>query len=449
MKTSIASKDESGQILVILTIGIVGLLGLLALAIDGGMIYADRRYDQNAADASSFAGGGAAAMRMENQQIYHTNFSCSSTEVQGVMSEAKLVAINRAQSNLFTIEPNINNQHGVEVNCHIPSNPFAPRYLDVYTMISSELQTAFAHLFYQGPVRNTVDATVRVVVGGDAGYGYALATLSDKCDEGLTFKGGGKGVDEDGISVHLKGAGAHSNSCITRSGKFKVISEKNATYFSNSGYKDSGNGWIKKDEGASTQNVSQLAAKIDRPNFDEIASFCADTNYSHPVNAPFEAYKELPPGTYTDIVVANNQTLVLKSGLYCIKDKLVMTTSSGTLIGEGVTIVLLDNAFLKINSGKTTLTATSDANKSYQNLLIYAVTGNNKTHNILGNAESYYQGSMLFPYATLEYGGSSGSAGNKVQVIANHIWLHGGGTLLMDYDSSAVWRFPSLVSLVK
>ena len=53
-------KTESGQILVILTVGIVMLLGFAALAIDGGMYYSDRRYDQNAADNAALAGAGAA-----------------------------------------------------------------------------------------------------------------------------------------------------------------------------------------------------------------------------------------------------------------------------------------------------------------------------------------------------------------------------------------------------
>ena len=70
------SRQESGQILVILTIGIVALLAVTALALDAGMIYSDRRYDQNAADASAFAGAGAAAMRMENLHMSRNNFSC-------------------------------------------------------------------------------------------------------------------------------------------------------------------------------------------------------------------------------------------------------------------------------------------------------------------------------------------------------------------------------------
>jgi hypothetical protein len=450
MNKTITHKEESGQILIILTVGIVALLGFLALAIDGGMIYADRRYDQNAADASSFAGGGAAAMSMENQQIYHTTFDCSSTDLQNVMNEAKLVAINRAQSNLFTIDSHIGNQHGVEIYCNVPTNPFAPRFLDVHTMISSELQTAFAHLFYQGPVRNTVDATVRVVVGGDAAFGNALATLSDRCDEGIRFSGGGNHTP----SVHIKGSGAHSNSCVTRDGSFKVVAEAGVTHFvSPNGYSGHGNtsqGWIRTSVSATTESVTPLAAKIPRPDFDEITAFCANTNYNYPdYSPPHPAYREINPGTYTNIVVPPNQKLLMKPGLYCIKGDFTFTRSTSELEGQGVTIVLLENASLKINSGKVTLIATSDEKSSYRNLLIYAVTSNTKTHSILGNAESYYQGTILLPYANFELGGESGTTGNKMQVIANHVWLHGGGTLLMDFDNTMVWNNPARVSLVK
>jgi hypothetical protein len=444
MKTIKSRSDESGQILLILTVGIVALVGIMALAIDGGMIYADRRFDQNAADASAFAGAGTLAMSLENQQVYHTNFSCSNSKVTDAIALAKDAAYNRAKSNYFTIDLNVDNQHGVEVYCHNSGGPFEPRYLDVYTMVSSELQTSFAHFFYKGPVRNTVDANVRVNLGVDAGYGYALASLSDKCDEGLLFKGGGS----EEISVNLVGSGAHSNSCVDRNGKFKVISDKKVTYAapqgSHSGYITNGSGWIKNKPADSAENIEHLNAKIPRPIFDEIVKECGDPKGSHTSK---EAYKELQPGTYGTIEVANKQHVVLLPGVYCITENLTMTPSEGKLEGSGVTIVMLEKGVIKINSGETILKATSDVTKPYRNLLIYAVSTNTSTHVILGNAESYYEGTILFPYGNLEFGGSSGSEGNKVQVVANHIWLHGGGTLLMNYDNSMVWRTPSLVSL--
>ena len=47
--------SESGQAIVLIGVAFVVLLGFAALAIDGSMIYSDRRYAQNAADSSSLS----------------------------------------------------------------------------------------------------------------------------------------------------------------------------------------------------------------------------------------------------------------------------------------------------------------------------------------------------------------------------------------------------------
>ncbi len=52
-------------VLVLLVLGVVVLFGFAALAVDGGMVYSDRRHAQMGSDASSLAGGGAAAVGRE------------------------------------------------------------------------------------------------------------------------------------------------------------------------------------------------------------------------------------------------------------------------------------------------------------------------------------------------------------------------------------------------
>jgi len=52
----VGANDETGQALVQVAIMLVVLLGFVALAIDVGMIYAERRHMQNAADAGALAG---------------------------------------------------------------------------------------------------------------------------------------------------------------------------------------------------------------------------------------------------------------------------------------------------------------------------------------------------------------------------------------------------------
>jgi Flp pilus assembly protein TadG len=61
--------SEKGQAIVFLVIGLVVFLGFVAMAIDGGMALADRRHVQNSADAGSLAGGGNAALSLEENDI--------------------------------------------------------------------------------------------------------------------------------------------------------------------------------------------------------------------------------------------------------------------------------------------------------------------------------------------------------------------------------------------
>ena len=103
MKTNRVS--EKGQALVFLVLGFVAFLGFVALAIDGGMAYSDHRNSQNATDAASLAGGGAAALVLDNNHVTWGNWSCTSNpDVFLAMAAAEAAAIDRAGSNQFTID---------------------------------------------------------------------------------------------------------------------------------------------------------------------------------------------------------------------------------------------------------------------------------------------------------------------------------------------------------
>jgi uncharacterized membrane protein len=54
-------KNEKGQAIVFLVIGLVVVRGFVALAIDGGLAFANRPEDQNRADGAALAGAGALA----------------------------------------------------------------------------------------------------------------------------------------------------------------------------------------------------------------------------------------------------------------------------------------------------------------------------------------------------------------------------------------------------
>jgi len=160
--------SERGQTTVLLALAFITLLGFAALAIDGGMVYANRRHMQNASDAASLAGGSAVAMYLENHYVVYSDWSCSEdrvirAQINGT-NGGEITAIRSAAVNDYSIDADISDMDGVDTDCiqGIDNGSWIERYIDVKTFITSDTPTAFAHFVYNGPLRNTVEAVTRV-----------------------------------------------------------------------------------------------------------------------------------------------------------------------------------------------------------------------------------------------------------------------------------------------
>jgi hypothetical protein len=471
MKTTNKQSKESGQILLILTVGIVALLGFLALAVDGGMIYADRRFDQNAADASSFAGAGAAAMQLENNNILYADFDCTGAflasgapnpahPLYGAINDAINAALARGASNNFTLQFPLADQHGVEILCSSPAT-FGPRYLAVRTVVSSTVRTAFAHLFYEGDVRNTVEAIVKVFPPYDVGYGYALATLSEDCKKELTFQGN--------ALIKLSGGGAHSNSGITRGGntKTEILDGGKATYNNSTcGYKDSGgagggSGYITPEP----KQESLLIPKVyleDPPTSINWATECPadyiDTSVgeNNPKRRSITNGGTIEPLRYKSIQVNAGETLNMKPGLYCVEEDFngvggtINTIADGSL-PEGVTVILLGGSVEIGGNVTVSMIASSEPLDRWYGLLFYSAKGNTSAHKLLGTGSSYFEGTLWFPdgHITLAGDGDETTYKYNTQVVADQITVTGNNFLNMTYDQSRMFRLSSLVNLDK
>ena len=88
--------SESGQAAVLLVLAMIVLLGFAALAVDGSMVYSDRRFAQSGADAASLAGAGAAASVVDTQPLYKSTWSTNATCTSGNVAAAATVARNEA-----------------------------------------------------------------------------------------------------------------------------------------------------------------------------------------------------------------------------------------------------------------------------------------------------------------------------------------------------------------
>ena len=204
--------QEKGQLIAILAIAMVALLGITALAVDGSMVYKDRRADQSTADSAALAGAGAAAQVLKDHMP--SEFYCGSSLGASASTAAANAAVSAASiDNEVLLINDLSTKNGVQVTC---GQDNFRRYLDVRVMVTTDTPTTFARLLSRNQLRTTVEATARVYPKQTLAYGNAIASLSKSC---------GKigGIDFGGSStVKINKGGIFSNSCIDAGGSTVV-----------------------------------------------------------------------------------------------------------------------------------------------------------------------------------------------------------------------------------
>jgi hypothetical protein len=447
--------SERGQAIILLAISLVVLLGFTALAIDGSMLYSDRRQLQTAADASVLAGAGAAGNYLAEANIIPSEWNCGLNIVQYAEGLAVNQAIAVAGINGSTISYGVG-ENTVRTQC----NDNGSKYIDVIVTITDDTKTSLAHFVYSGLTRNKVNAISRVIPGSVEAEGFAIATLDKTCDsakeKGVWFAGTGN----DKIEVYINGGGIHSNSCIVASG---LSTESRVTLID-------GIAWHQEDHpytgGSVVDPYPQETTKIITPYIPPPA--CVGTvNPAVSVENGTPIYK---PGIYSgtsNSIKVSSGSAILEPGLYCFKDGANFDVTSGELTGEGVTLYFTQNGGSFSTQGPAgqdgalvTLKApykpcdhpnywNENCDPAVHGLLIYYHDGNTNPIQIAGASGSVYEGTIYARDSQVTMGGTSGSIGLGVQVIANSVKIHGSASLNMWYDDSLLYRNPDKIRLEK
>jgi hypothetical protein len=430
-------QHENGQILVMLMIGMVALLGLTAMAVDGGMIYAERRFDQNVADAASYSGAGAAAMAMENSQITYRNFVCSApagsamaNKIKHVKAEAIQAAQIRAASNQFVIDDHLSNLHGVEITCGVEKpagSAFEDKYYDVKVMVTTSIRTAFVHMFYKGEVRNTVTSVARVRPRSDLAFGHAIVNLSADCKEDLEFSGNSNVIVHDG--------GIFSNGCMTSNGGINVTvkpASAGITYVNK--FTKNGSGLLNP---APQKTNSKLPEMVVEP---------PDCNHpSLKEGGKVSKGGVLEPGRYTEIKNTGKSQLVLKPGLYCLDGD--FSVQGGDVSGTDVTIYMRKGALTINGNGKVQLSAPiGETSPAMRGMLIVMPESNTSDHKLEGGSESWYVGAIFIPKGEIKIGGNSSiNPTFTTQIIAYKVKIHGTSDIEIFYDDLLTFQRPAFL----
>lgn len=437
---------EQGQILVLLILVFIGIIAFAALAMDGGMIFSDRRYSQNAADAASLTGATKAGEYFNSyvsgtgEPILNSNFTCDGAYIP----QAKNIALDEseasaAQNNFSIAKGDTSAESHVEVTC-VDNGSDAPpydKYLAVKVQITNQTTSNFAHLFYPGPLKGTVEAVTKLYPGQPFAGGNAIVSLSKECGEntgGMTFSGTGNS-DEKAV---ITGGGIHSNSCLEANG-LPDIEADNITFVFEK---------VDKCPECFSPTPSPKAEVLDVPAFDPPAECVGATGGSKLTGNKNDGVF-VGPGIYSEIAV-NNGYLDLNPGLYCITGNKGIKITGGDVHGDGVTFYVMKGG-ITIN-GATTVNLTSPPNDGItptSSFLFWMADDNHSAIAIEGNEESTYEGTIFGRWNTIDMGGNSDTWGASTQIIGYDVKVHGTGIITIDYKDSDKFNYPPNLDLYR
>lgn len=183
--------NESGQIIVILAVALVAILGITALAVDGSMIYQERRDDQSTADSTALSA----------VQTASTNATCATARTAAI-NQAILYA--SAQEGVALVNDSTS-PNRVEATCNADNTK-----LTVKVVVTSNTPTTFAKMVSRNQLQTRVESTSQVTFGSATfANGNGLWATGTTCDAngGIWLSGTSK--------IFIKGGGAYSASCIS------------------------------------------------------------------------------------------------------------------------------------------------------------------------------------------------------------------------------------------
>jgi hypothetical protein len=436
--------NENGQVIALLAVSMVVFLGFAALALDGGMIYADRRDAQNGADSASFAGGAAASTTMEALGVYYAIFDCSEfdtsgKEMQQVHSSILTAAIGRAGSNNYTIDSDISDDHGVVATCvdNVNMGAYVDKYIDINTIITRSSNTSLMHFVYSGQVEGTVDTVVRIRPRTPMAFGHAVVGLNDAAC------GGKNGVVLSGSSItNINGGGIYSNGCLNCNGGFDAT--VTGGFVNYAGETDCNAG---HDVSPAPQKTSSLPAS----SFNAIEPDCSAVPDHSSTSIGDGTYS---PGVYKEIKMSgNSDSVILQPGLYCLeRSPKAINISGGTITGDGVTIFIKSTAGdINISGAVVDLKAPSanpDPSPAISGMLIYLQAGNTNEVLLTGNGSTYFEGTIYAPDGDIVATGSHGTNPTfNTQLVGWNVDVGGNATVDINFNGAENYGQPPKLDL--
>ncbi len=311
-KTSRFGARRRGLVLALAALMMPLVVGAMAMALDGGVLYLQRRQAQSAADASALAGA-------------YALFNGSNFTV------AQSAAITMGTHNGFTIpSANVTQPTSTQIAVKVTASP--PRF--------------FSGLWGKGSMSVSASATAQASSGSSSTtpYSTSAVVLLDPSASGSLYMAGSAQINATGgIQVNSNSTTAvNANNAGGTSSPINVVGRTTT----------SSGGFL-------TGTVTTGVASVGNP----LSSLTAPTNpgSSANQNAYMNTYPgygswTMQPGQYSSSVsLGNGGSFTMQPGLYYFTNGADLTIANGaTLSGSGVTIYMDSGSTISFQGGTTT-----------------------------------------------------------------------------------------------
>lgn len=407
-------KSERGQALILIALGMVALLALTALAIDGGMAYAERRSSQNAADNAALA----AAYR-----ILET----------GDQSLATAAAQTITNSNGFDEE---NSVFDIQF-APVPSNVCGGQGVDITVSLGTSTETSFGGIVGV----DNVDSTVRAVTR--ACFPRNESLLSGDAVVGLDPDERSFESTSNAAEWEIKGGGLFANNeAYNQNSTVNFVDGHCATVVGNVTGNEKFPCYTANNTNQKIQYPADALAIVPAPPACTGTAVKNGNNYSEQSGHENEGSK---------VAFAKQGEMHFAPGIYCITgaDK----SSQVRIYGDDVLFWIMnpDSFEMKFagggsaGSGFYTTGRVSGPERFNGFMLIIPISEKAKTQpcsgyqngkpsiNFRGNGNAGISGTILAPSACIDFRGNSKASALRSQIIGYKISSNGGGYILVDY----------------
>jgi hypothetical protein len=435
-----ARRSESGQVFLILVLVLFGLIGFTALAIDGGMIYSERRRAQNAADAGALA---AALAKTQSENLH-------------------VAALNRTTSNGYDTTWGPCNPAGfdctqgtgtnwtIEVTNPPRDGDFSGHDEYIHVIIIVDVEPAFVHLFFKDGLQTTVNAVSRVWPGQNIKPGYALYGATKTDCKGIWFSGTGNTTITGGSVFSNSSASSASCDSGVQDGNGDVAvgpSPMNIQVVGNFDMGGSGNVDPQPViEGVSQENIRP----IPEPDCSGLIDYGKVL-----VNAGSSV--TLQPGKYESISFKAGASVTMDPGMYCVYGNKGFTGNGGSITGTGVMIYMQDGGFDLGGNSLVALAAETNpgifvdpSKNDWMGMLIYFDPSNSNEVKLTGTTGTTYTGTFYAENSDCTISGTGDDIGLlSTQIICDKIKITGTAQVDIQYDEAEVYSLPPAIDLAR